>query len=101
MSKIKYDLTILQLATNDLKMLSPDRVVEDMKHLVSTIQHSQPTCKIALSLAPLQRNYDDMNAKINIVNTSLKMFYNHNDNVCTYHNDNFRRLPCLGRSTSE
>jgi ribA/ribD-fused uncharacterized protein len=87
-TQLESDLIVLQLTTNDLKVKSPAQVIDDMKCLVNKIHHSLPSCKIALSLAPLQRTHGNMNQKIKVVNASLELFYKNSSVVNSYSNDN-------------
>lgn len=85
--KMKSDLIILQLTTNDLKVNSVENVVDGMKSLVTNIQKSLPKCKLALSMAPFQRTGGDINQKIHVVNSTLHLIYKHSD-VITFSNVN-------------
>ena len=94
--KMRSDSIILHLTTNDLKVNSPDQVINDMKSLVNHLQSKLPNCKLAISHAPLQATDGDMNQRIRVVNATLDLIFQ-NSAVRTFSNDNIDPNTCLTR----
>ena len=56
------------VTTINFKHINLEHVFQDMKNLVTQIIHEVASCKVAISLAPLQRTQGNINNKIKIVN---------------------------------